>query len=82
MFSAWHVILIGFLFVCFFSHGFYYVHIAVLTDGTYRTLSDCKHCSSSMTQHRSNASILAKEARKIQTGTFYFGAWNEIEKGW
>lgn len=79
MFSTWHVILIGFF---FFSHGFYYVHIAVLTDGTYRTLSDCKHCSSSMTQHRSNASILAKEARKIQTGTFYFGAWNEIEKGW
>ena len=27
-----------------------------------------------MTQHRSNASIVAKEARKGKTGTFYFGS--------
>ena len=70
MFSTWHIILTGF----FFSHGFYYAHIAVLTDGTCRTSSDCKHCSSLMTQHRSNASIVAKEARKGKTGTFYFGS--------
>ena len=70
MFSTWHIILTGF----FFSHGFYYAHIAVLTDGTCRTSSDYKHCSSLMTQHRSNASIVAKEARKGKTGTFYFGS--------
>lgn len=63
---------------CSFSHGFYYVHIAVLTDGTYRTLSDCKHCSSSMTQHRSNASILAKEAREKKNWNILFWCmeWN------
>lgn len=78
MFSTWHVILIGFFFCCSFSHGFYYVHIAVLTDGTYRTLSDCKHCSSSMTQHRSNASILAKEAREKKNWNILFWCmeWN------